>query len=495
MPRFKHVVRALAACGLAVGAAHAVTITEFPLGPGAQPQAIASAAGSVWVTQSAVDRLARVDPVTGNKTDISGLVTGAAPSGIVEANGLLWFAEAGADRIARYDPAAGQLKEYTAGISAGSRPLNVAVDTAGIVWFTESNGARIGRLDPVSEAVQEFATPTPASQPNGIALGADGKLWFTETAAHRIGRLDPATNQITEFPLSGAAGPLGIVSGPDSNLWFTQSTANSIARFNPVGVVNTLAITEFSAGLTANVQPNQIARGPDGHLWFSTLSGARIGRITTSGVITEFTQGVTGSSKLRGIAAGPNDTLWYVSDEASRVGRVSNLAATTTLQFDRDEYRVNETCFGAIVKVTRVGDLSGGATVEYATSDGNASAPEDYEATSGKLIFGAGVSEQSFTVRIFDRGGVESNETVVLSLVNAVGAELGAQSSSRITIFDSLRFEGRGDECDDGRGRHGGCAVSGAVAPDPTLPALALMCAAALWRRKRRAAAPQNSTR
>jgi streptogramin lyase len=44
--------------------------------------------------------------------------------------------------------------------------------------------------------------------------------------------------------------------------------------------------TEFTVP-TARSQPFAITSGPDGAMWFTEMIGAKIGRITTAGVITE----------------------------------------------------------------------------------------------------------------------------------------------------------------------------------------------------------------
>ena len=57
-------------------------------------------------------------------------------------------------------------------------------------------------------------------------------------------------------------------------------------------------------------RPLGITAGPDGALWFTGLSGNRIGRITTAGVITEFTVPTADSVPI-GITAGPDGALWF----------------------------------------------------------------------------------------------------------------------------------------------------------------------------------------
>ena len=57
----------------------------------------------------------------------------------------------------------------------------------------------------------------------------------------------------------------------------------------PISIVSPFpgAITEFPVTAPFTDAPTNITAGPDGNLWF-TRDGAKVGRITTGGVVTEF---------------------------------------------------------------------------------------------------------------------------------------------------------------------------------------------------------------
>ena len=63
-------------------------------------------------------------------------------------------------------------------------------------------------------------------------------------------------------------------------------------------------------------------------------------------------------------------------------------------------------------------------TVDYATSDGSATAGADYTATSGTLTFRAGESSQTIEVAVLDDSHDEGEETLTLTLSNASGGRL-----------------------------------------------------------------------
>ena len=65
---------------------------------------------------------------------------------------------------------------------------------------------------------------------------------------------------------------------------------------------------------------------------------------------------------------------------------------------------------------------SGTVTVDYATSDGTATAGSDYTATNGTLSFAAGETEKTVSVPVLDDAHDEGSETLTLTLSNPSGA-------------------------------------------------------------------------
>ena len=116
-------------------------------------------------------------------------------------------------------------------------------------------------------------------------------------------------------------------------------------------------------------------------------------------------------------------------------GGVTNPAGT--IQLGSTTYDVTE---GAVINilVTRSGGSSGVASVDYATSDGTAVAGTDYPATSGTLTFADGISgNQTISILITDDTTAEVAEAFTLTLSNASGATLGANSSATVNIVNA----------------------------------------------------------
>jgi hypothetical protein len=98
---------------------------------------------------------------------------------------------------------------------------------------------------------------------------------------------------------------------------------------------------------------------------------------------------------------------------------------------------VTEDATFATVTVTRAGDTSAPATVDYATSDGTASERSDYTTALGTLRFAVGDDVETFDVLINEDSFTEGTETVNLTLSNpSGGASLGAQATATLQIID-----------------------------------------------------------
>ena len=74
--------------------------------------------------------------------------------------------------------------------------------------------------------------------------------------------------------------------------------------------------------------------------------------------------------------------------------------------------------------VTLDRSASGEVTTSYATSDGTATAGEDYEAASGTLSFAAGETERRVEVVVLDDAHDEGEETLAFALSGAAGAAI-----------------------------------------------------------------------
>ncbi len=121
-------------------------------------------------------------------------------------------------------------------------------------------------------------------------------------------------------------------------------------------------------------------------------------------------------------------------------------APAGTTQLIAPTFNVTENAGSLDVTVSRNGDTGGAAAVDYATSGPSGNCTEfsgtalqncDYTIAAGTVHFAPGETSKSFTLLINDDLFVEGPESFSVSLSNAVGTTLGAQSTATITIHDN----------------------------------------------------------
>ena len=78
------------------------------------------------------------------------------------------------------------------------------------------------------------------------------------------------------------------------------------------------------------------------------------------------------------------------------------------------------------------------ASVAYATADGSAVAPDDYEATSGEATFDPGQTQQTVTVQVSGDQLIETDEVFTLELTDPSGALLGDSTGTALILDDDV---------------------------------------------------------
>ena len=124
---------------------------------------------------------------------------------------------------------------------------------------------------------------------------------------------------------------------------------------------------------------------------------------------------------------------------------VTQITDVPIIQFTAASYQVDETAGSVTISVQRIGDTTGTATVQFAASNGTATAGSDYGTQgsttppSGTLGFGPGQIVATFTIPILNSGSsCEGDETVNLSLnTPSFGTVLGSRNTSTLTILDT----------------------------------------------------------
>jgi hypothetical protein len=101
---------------------------------------------------------------------------------------------------------------------------------------------------------------------------------------------------------------------------------------------------------------------------------------------------------------------------------------------------VQENAGTATITINMSPALDHEVTVQYATSNGSATAEQDYTEVSGSVTFNPGQISRTIAVPILEDGALEGPETFSLVLSSPVNAGLGSPAASTITIAanDSL---------------------------------------------------------
>src|SRR5204863_262183 len=86
--------------------------------------------------------------------------------------------------------------------------------------------------------------------------------------------------------------------------------------------------------------------------------------------------------------------------------------------FTNSNYGVLKSATNVTITVLRSNANTGTVSVQYATTNGTATAPADYTATSGTLTFSNGIALQSFIVPIVNNASVQGDRSFTVGLFN-----------------------------------------------------------------------------
>ena len=180
--------------------------------------------------------------------------------------------------------------------------------------------------------------------------------------------------------------------------------------------------------------------------------------LNSNGVIkTRYGSGNTSLFPTVGIGGGAHDPYIITTHTDEETPKsLNNAAAITfttraqtvsTIQLTQATVSANENAGSMSVGVSRTGDTSSVATVNFASSDSagsagcntiasSASSRCDYLTTVGTLKFASGETLKTITIPLVNDVFAENAETFSLTLSSAIGAALGSTTSATLTIND-----------------------------------------------------------
>lgn len=278
-----------------------------------------------------------------------------------------------------------------------------------IIAFNGMGGVIIHQTTDVGNAISGNAIYSNVAN-LGVGLGID--LGFNGVTKNDAGDSDSGPNNLQNFPSLTSA---------------TVNGGNTIIQ----GTLNSTANTQFRVEFFANLVVDPSLNG-EGQFFLGATN-----------VATDATGNAAINAVLPGLPAGQFISA-TATDPSGNTSEFSTCVLvdqpiSTQLQFNSATYSVNEGAGIATISVARTGGITGAVSVQYSTSDGSATAGQDYTATSGTLNWADGdFSVKSFTIAITDDSLNEANETVNVVLSNpGGGATLGNQSSAVVTIVDN----------------------------------------------------------
>ncbi|MBE9010436.1 DUF4347 domain-containing protein [Pseudanabaenaceae cyanobacterium LEGE 13415] len=336
---------------------------------------------------------------------------------------------------------------------SGSPDPQIAADTFSARWT--------GQVEPLYSDTYTFFTTTD----DGVRLFVDGQLvidnFVNQAATERRGSIALQAGRkydirMEYYERGGAAvAQLGWFSANQVRQIIPQSQLySSTVVANPGTIVmGTNAVTVNEDSGTATVRIDRI-NGSDGvaTVRYTTADGnalAGTDYTTTAGLLTfaagETTKTITIPIINDTIAEGTEEFgfgLGETTGAALGINRTARITiidddAPTTYEFSDANYNVNENSGTATITVQRSGNTAIAGSVNYATSNGTATAGSDYTTATGTVSFAAGETSKTFTIPITDDTDGERNETINLTLSAAIEGALGAQRTAILTIADN----------------------------------------------------------
>jgi virginiamycin B lyase len=213
--------------------ARSLKVQEYAVPAGSRPHDVAPAPGKdgfVWYTAQGSGALGRLEPKTGQTKHIA-LGPGSSPHGvIVGPDGAPWVTDSGLNAIVRVDPISENVTRYPLP-GAGNVNLNTAsFDGTGVLWFTGQAGV-YGRLA-AGGKIETFDAPK-GRGPYGIATTPKGDVYYASLAGSHIARVDTATGMATPIePPTADQGARRVWADSQGRVWVSEWNAGQLGVYD-----------------------------------------------------------------------------------------------------------------------------------------------------------------------------------------------------------------------------------------------------------------------
>jgi YD repeat-containing protein len=351
----------------------------------------------------------------GNRSNVSTVVPSPAIRIYVPVGGYTVPENGGTLTISvrRIGPASGTASvNFNAGSGTATSGTDFSITPGTLSWASGEGGTKTFNVTITNDSAYEGANETfnvAISNAAGVPLGSPSSTTVTivEDDPPPPGQLQLSASS---YSVGESAGPLtisvtrtgGSFGAASINYSTTAGTATAPADYTTTsGTLNWANGDAATKTFNIPIVNDPIVEGS--HAFTVTLSGA-----------TGASAGSTLSAPVT-ITEPPPGVL--------------NITPVTTT--------VNEGTATVGFTVTRTGGSYGNISVTYATANGTATAGSDYTAASGTLSWTNGeTASKGASIAIINNTVGESNETFTVALSGAIGATIGA-STSTITIEDN----------------------------------------------------------
>ncbi len=397
-----------------------------------------------------------------------------------------------ADVTVREGPTATGILDPSGATAIGISGLrDMAFNSHGDLFVGGYVSKSVARFDWASQTYQPFITSGEGGLGgySGVAFDPNGNVYVASYEQNEIFRYDPAGAPLPAPGQSGALYAQGgglnglgnIGFGPDGNLYAVSSSTNQILRYQgPSGSTPGAFMNVFVT--TINI-PNRLTFGPDNDLYVAgpASSGSSLAMISRydgltgqpigNGIFVPTSSG--GLHNTRQLIIDPQGTYLYVveADSAGGVLRFQGPNGTTPGAYV-DTY-LNQGQAGLSIPIGVALDSTGNLyvserdlneverfapnaqasfpvtldaastsqiSVNYATADGTAVAPNDYTQTSGTLVFPPGVTSETVNVPITTVLPGGPTKTFTLNLSGAVNATISRGQATGSILYRTTKF-------------------------------------------------------
>ncbi|KAF2085993.1 calcium-dependent phosphotriesterase [Saccharata proteae CBS 121410] len=304
---------------------------------------------AIWAQDILVDKLVRLDPLTGSVTEydipftIPPLPASVIPSIAGRtafscairpgADGNIYAANGIRNQLVQLNLKTKQIKVFTPpppNPAGNLQPFNDLWSGPTGMFSTQTTGNVINFFDYKTETFKTYTIPTVEGSPLSLIVASDGATWFTEFIGNKIGRLNASSGAVDEFPVPELlSGPAVIrVETERRFLWFTAITGNALGRID----MQTKEVAVFPNPNPASFPAEDT--GPDcrGRVYFSTATQnvlnyydpatEEFDTVRIPGSLLGVTMPV-GLPPVVDIAInlGPGDAVWFTEATENRIGR------------------------------------------------------------------------------------------------------------------------------------------------------------------------------